>query len=114
MTYDHARQAYRQPDGTLVPEELTAAAYARRRIEAERIARSKVRADRELAAELADYIVALYPMVVGWEVDARTDTVRLTLPQGYRAGVDLTHLRRGDADLVARRVVRAFKKGPTS
>lgn len=70
--------------------------------------------DRDLAAQLAGYVVELEPMVVGWEVDEATDTVRLTLPKGYRAGIDLGHLRRGYVDVVAMRVVRDFRRGAAS
>ena len=66
--------------------------------------------DRELAQDLADRIIALEPMVVGYEVLERTDVVRLTLPKGIGIDVDLTHLRRGDADLVARRVVKTVRR----
>lgn len=65
--------------------------------------------DDVLAAGLADRIVDLYPMVIGWEVDTRTDTVRLTLPHRLRLDVDLTHLRRGDTEAVARTIVRKFR-----
>ena len=66
--------------------------------------------DEQLAEQLADAIVELSPMVVGWEVDARTDTVQLTLPKRLRAGIDLTHLRAGHVEHVARRVVKAVER----
>lgn len=66
--------------------------------------------NRELAQDLADKIIALEPMVVGYEVLERTNVVRLTLPKGLGLDVDLTHLRRGDADLVARRVVKIIRR----
>ena len=65
--------------------------------------------DEQLAQELADRIVELEPMVVGHELRPSVDTVRLTLPHRLGVDVDLTHLRRGDTELVARRVVKLVR-----